>query len=895
MRIEDAAQDREDDRQRLQSIIEGEHVGTWEWNVQSGEVVFNSRWAEIAGYTLEELSPPTIKTWEMLCHPDDLKRSAEALEQHFAGEVPYYVCECRMRHKAGHWIWVHDRGSVLRRTDDGRPLMMFGTHTEITQRKQFEQALKESECRLREVLENSLAASYKRDLATNSYEYLSPVFARITGYPPEDLKSLPTDTVLGLVHPDDLSHVKRAMAESMSDRAQAAYQLEYRFRCKDGRYRWLLDQFLMVKNGDGINSAIVGSVHDITERKSMDDALRETMAQYRLLFELGSDALFLIDTETGMILDSNRAASDLYGYTRDEMRRKRSMDMSAEPEETSRLTQDAKTYDDGIIHIPYRLHRKKDGTTFPVEITSRAFPMQGRRVLIVSARDISERVAAEHALRESNGRYSAILNNERAAIGIYESETLRIVDVNEAHVKLYGYSRRDLIGMSIFDLSAETEEAIRSIQHALDGPSFYLPLRWHRKKDGTVFPVEIVGGRYEWQGRKMMFAMVLDISDRLESEDKLRRLQKVESLERMAGGVAHHFNNQLATVMGNLDMASACLPAGAQAAEYLASAMQASRRAAAVSGSMLTYLGKSQASFDVIDLSEVCRSHLPLVQAATSKGVGIEAALPSPGPSIRGNSNQIQQALTSLISNAVDALSDYRGTVRLSVTWAASTDIPTRYRCPSDWEPLAETYGCLEVADSGSGMEKGTLEKLFEPFFSTKFTGRGLGLPLVYGIMRAHGGVATVQSESGKGSVFSLFFPIVEKSTPETVPESRLEGGKRILLIERDELLRKTTVAMLELLGFSVVAVGSGTEGLEALRERINDINLVICDMNLPRVGGRKAVSALRELQPGIPAILTSGHHVAAGMAHELPGVFLSKPYGHQDLRLAISKALQDR
>jgi PAS domain S-box-containing protein len=758
------------DRQlRLQRIIEGEHVGTWEWNVQSGEVVFNPKWAEMVGYTLAELAPASIKTWETLCHPDDLKRSAEALERHFAGEAPYYVCECRIGHKAGHWIWVHDRGSVLTWTDDGKPLMMFGTHTEITDRKRSEEALKESEGRLREVLENSLAASYKRNLATNSYEYLSPVFTRIAGYTPEEMKSLPTETVLGLMHPDDLTEVKRAMAESMSDRAQPAYQLEYRFKCKDGQYRWLLDQFSMLKDTGGNTAAFVGSVHDITQRKVTDEALRESMAQYRLLFELGSDALFLIDTETGMILDSNRVASELYGYTRDEMRSKRSMDMSAEPEETGRLTKEAKTYDGGIVHIPYRLHRKKDGTAFPVEITCRAFPMQGRRVLIVSARDISERVAAEHALRESNGRYSAILNNERAAIGIFDSETLRIVDVNEAHVKLYGYRRKDLIGMSIFELSAEREESIASVKGAFGSPSFYLPLRWHRKKDGTAFPVEIVGGRYEWQGRQMMFAMVLDISDRMENEDKLRRLHKVESLERMAGGVAHHFNNQLATVMGNLEMASVCLPTGAQAAEYVTSALEASQRAAKVSGSMLTYLGKANAAFDLIDLSEVCRSHLPLVQAAAAGGkeACVVTVLPSPGPSIRGNANQIQQALSNLISNAVEAIPDYKGTVRLSVKWAGPTDIPKVHRCPSDWEPYAEAYGCLEVADSGSGMRKNILEKLFEPFFSTKFTGRGLGLPLVYGIMRAHGGVATVQSENGKGSIFSLFFPIVERRTPE--------------------------------------------------------------------------------------------------------------------------------
>ena len=136
---------------RMQSIIEGTHVGTWEWNVQTGETIFNEVWAQILGYTLDELAPISINTWETLCHPKEFKTSEKLLERHFAGELPYYDCECRMKHKDGHWVWVHDRGRVITRTDDGRPLMMFGTHTDITERKRVEEALKESEKRYREL------------------------------------------------------------------------------------------------------------------------------------------------------------------------------------------------------------------------------------------------------------------------------------------------------------------------------------------------------------------------------------------------------------------------------------------------------------------------------------------------------------------------------------------------------------------------------------------------------------------------------------------------------------------------------------------------------------------------------------------------------------------------
>ncbi len=144
-----AEEDLQHQRWRLASIIEGTRVGTWEWNVQTGETVFNERWAQILGYSLEELLPISIQTWERLAHPDDLKQSYDLLRRHFAGELPYYDFECRMRHKEGHWIWVQDRGRVMTRTSEGDPLLMSGTHTDITEQKEAEEALIKSEERLR--------------------------------------------------------------------------------------------------------------------------------------------------------------------------------------------------------------------------------------------------------------------------------------------------------------------------------------------------------------------------------------------------------------------------------------------------------------------------------------------------------------------------------------------------------------------------------------------------------------------------------------------------------------------------------------------------------------------------------------------------------------------------
>ena len=762
-----------DQRRRLESIIEGERVGTWEWNVQTGATVFNETWARIIGYRLEELAPTSIQTWSRFVHPDDLRESNRLLERHFVGELPYYEYECRMRHREGHWVWVNDRGRVLSRTEDGKPLMMFGTHADVTERKRSELILKDREERIREVLENSLDASYKRNLKTNVYDYFSPVIKRISGYTAEEMKSMPLETALGLVHPDDRDEVKRLMTIALSEDAGSVHQVQYRFQHKDGRYRWLLDQFSVVRDERGLSAALIGSVSDITERKLADEALKESLAQHRQLFEMGSDALFLIDPETGKILDANVAAAELYGYRLEEMRARHSWDMSAEPEDTSRLTGEMPDPPETITRIPLRYHRKKDGTVFPVEISARSFPLQGKQALIVSARDISER---------------------------------------------------------------------------------------------------------------------------MENEKQLRRLQKAESMQRMAGAIAHHFNNQLGTVMGNLDLAKIQLPRGAQANDCLDGAMQAARRAAKVSSLLLTYLGQTRDDPAPIDLQEVCRLNIPLIQAIKSSNIVFETSLPASGPTVNATSSHIQLVLTALLTNAAEAIPEGGGRIHLTVNSASAKEIPATNRYPLDWQPQDASYGCLEISDTGCGISSEGFEKLFDPFYSTKSVGRGLGLPAVLGIARADGGGITVQSEPGRGSVFRVYFRLAKEPAlepPGTAPDLQepLAGGT-VLLVEDDETLRKTTASMLSLLGFSVIASIDGVEAIEIFRQRRSEIRLVVCDLTMPRLNGIKTVATLKEIAGDIPTILTSGHHEAIANAGSLPGEFLGKPYGFAELRAAVIDAL---
>ena len=241
-------------------------------------------------------------------------------------------------------------------------------------------------------------------------------------------------------------------------------------------------------------------------------------------------------------------------------------------------------------------------------------------------------------------------------------------------------------------------------------------------------------------------------------EAQNRQLQKAESLGRMASAIVHHFNNMLQAIMGNMQMAIRQLPRDADSVKYMAAAMQAARSAAAITDQTLTYLGDTSDKLEPLDLCDVCRLGLPLLQAAIPKNVILETDLPSRGPTITANVNQMQHVLTNLVTNAWEAVGDGQGVIHLRVKTVSAADIPSIHS-PTDWQPQDSLYGCLEVTDTGSGIAESDIENLFDPFFSSKFIGRGLGLSVVLGIAKAHHGAVAVQSELGQGSTFSVFLP----------------------------------------------------------------------------------------------------------------------------------------
>jgi len=261
--------------------------------------------------------------------------------------------------------------------------------------------------------------------------------------------------------------------------------------------------------------------------------------------------------------------------------------------------------------------------------------------------------------------------------------------------------------------------------------------------------------------------MLSDISKgmRLAKEEKLledrnRQQQKAKSLERMAGAIAHYFNNQLSVVMGNLELAADVLPKGAGGLDYIMSAMEGAEKAAKMSGSMLTYLGQAFVSHGPVGLVATCRNALETLRPLMPETISLTVDLPTDDIIVNANADQILQVVNNLVTNAWESQEGGEGTVQVRIQPTKSEDIPETHRFPPDWQAQEDVYACLEVTDTGCGLDTGEFNQIFDPFYTSKFIGRGLSLPEVMGTVRAHHGLITVVSKKGRGSVFSVFLPV---------------------------------------------------------------------------------------------------------------------------------------
>ena len=632
--------------------------------------------------------------------------------------------------------------------------------------------------------------------------------------------------------------------------------------------------------------------------------LETARARYFDLYDL-APAGYCTVSEKGLVLEANLTAAILLDVPRGFLLRR--------PFSQFILKEDADIY---YLHHKQLLKSaepqsfdlrmlKKDGTAFWANLAATvALDADGTTILRVVMSDITERKRMEEKLLF----LSKAVESASDAIGISDAQGHHIYQ-NKALSDLFEYA------------TAEEMEADGGGQRVVKNPdvaremygSIMVGKPWSGElemvtKSGRVFlAYERADAIRDRSGNILgLIGIITDITrrkrfemEKAALENQNRQLQKAESLDRMAGSIAHLFNNQLHVVLGYLNMVIGELPPGDSRVEKLTTAMQAARKASDVSLLMITCLGKKPGKIASIDLSELCHANLPILQAGKPEDVVLKTDLPSPGPGISADVKQIQQLLTNIVINAWEAIGDGAGTIHLNVRTVSPADIPTSHRFPVDCQFQNQNYACLEVIDSGCGIKEVDIDRLFDPFFSTKFIGRGLGLSVVLGIVRAHNAVITVKNRIGGGVVFSVFFSLSAQAVSQQIDQvakaPEIVPGGTVLLVEDNEEVRKMTTRMLISLGFTVLQARDGVEAVEIFGQHKDEISCLLSDLTMPRMGGWETIAAVRAIRHDLPVILASGYDEASVMAgehSEMPDFFLNKPYDFHKLGDMIGQAI---
>ena len=402
----------------------------------------------------------------------------------------------------------------------------------------------------------------------------------------------------------------------------------------------------------------------------------------------------------------------------------------------------------------------------------------------------------------------------------------------------------------------------------------------------------------------LFWTTVSDITERKRAEEErlemvqgLQQTQKLESLGLLAGGVAHDFNNLLMAILGHADLAMQEVPPMSPVRERIQEIIQASRRAAGLCLQMLAYVGKGQSELKRVELPALVEEMTHLLKTSISKKAILNLNFEQGLPPIQADANQIRQIVMNLIINASEAIGERGGVITVSMGARESDLEYLRKTCLKNDLP-AGLYVYLEVSDTGCGMDEETQQRIFVPFFTTKFTGRGLGLAAALGMVRTHNGALRLQSAPGKGTTFTVLFPaalpVREEVRAETTGTSAAAwtGSGTVLLVDDEATVRDVVRTMIEHLGFSVLTAADGRQALDLYRERGGEITLVVLDMTMPRMDGVETFRELRRIDPEACVILSSGYaeeDVVSQLAGKGLSGFIHKPYTLENLRAAIS------
>jgi two-component system, cell cycle sensor histidine kinase and response regulator CckA len=628
---------------------------------------------------------------------------------------------------------------------------------------------------------------------------------------------------------------------------------------------------------------------------------------YREFFEATSDALFVHEMDGRIVMVNDRTCK-MFGYPREQILKLSVGELSAnEPpfsqsEAADKIARAARGEE---ISFEWR-SRRADGGLFWTEVALRCFRLGGRIHVMASVRDIDARKHMEAELRESEERFETIFNATPTMLGFTDRQHGRIIDVNAAWLRTSGLRREDVVGKTGKELGlwANIEDR-RRILDELAAHGRVEEVEVDLVMGGRTLPARVSVRHVDMRGGHYILWEVADLTERRRAQREQEQLksqfiqaQKMESIGRLAGGMAHDFNNILLAIAGFGELARDEVPAASPAAEYLSEMVSAAQRAGDLIKQLLAFSRKQVMKPKVVDPTTVVSGLLPMLRRLLGEDVIVELAL-TPGTSaIRVDVSQLEQVIMNLAVNARDAMPD-GGTLTLETV---NVEFDGPY-VSSHADAVMGAHVMIAVSDTGVGMDAETHARAFEPFFTTKELGKGtgLGLSTVYGIVKQSGGWIWLYSEPGKGTTVKLYFPrsdeAAEASTQTTLSPAPPKANTIVLLVEDDEQVRRLMATVLRRAGYTVLVAAGPRQALELARNHAGKIDLLLTDLVMPHMNGRKLAETITAERPTTAVMYVSGYteNTVVHFGEVDQGVnFLSKPITVNRLLEAVARVLAD-
>ncbi len=861
----------------------------WEyWMNPDGDLVYVSPSCErITGLRPEELQANPALLIAMI-HPEDRPKVVEHLQNETSREVGHL--EFRIIDQNGGELWIsHNCQPVY--DVNGRFIGRRVSNRDINDRKRAEIELQKTSERLSLAQQSAGAGLWDWEMETELLTW-SPELFSLFGLDPKDVNAN-FETWRNVLHPQDLHVAQIRIDDAIRD--HKSLFSEYRIILPTGEVRWIsaLGKTTYDERGKAVRMS--GICLDITERKRAEKGLQESEEKYRNLFDNAVVGMYRSRIDGSAVLEANQALCDIFGCTREELLSEPATIRWADPSARDAMIQQIKK-NGGVTNFEADFVAKSgeirnclasvklypdegylEGTT--IDITAHRRAEKNYRILF---REMLDGFALHEIICDKEGR----------------PVDYRFLAINPAFERLTGLAAEEIVGRTVLEALPGTEshwiETYGRV--ALTGePAVFENYHSQLQKHFEVTAFRPAPNQFA-----CIFADITDRkqaeAEKIKLEGQFHQAQKMESVGRLAGGVAHDFNNMLGIIIGHAEMALDHVDPSQPLFADLREIRKAAERSANLTQQLLAFARKQTVTLRMLDLNEIIEGMLKMLRRLIGEDI-VLVWLPGPeGWPIKMDPSQIDQILANLCVNARDAIADV-GKITIET---ANRGFDTEF-CARHAGFIPGDYVHLSVSDNGCGMGKDILDKLFEPFFTTKEMGKGtgLGLATVFGIVKQNNGFVNVHSEPGQGTTFNIYLPRhvgkTEQKPKEALAEPIVRGQETILLVEDELAILKMTAIMLEKQGYRVLSAKTPGEAIRLAREHAGQIHLLMTDVVMPEMNGRDLAKNLLSLYPQIKRLFMSGY-TADVIAHhgvlEEGVCFIQKPFYKKDLAAKVREAL---